>query len=572
VRLVEQGHEGRLCLPNFQRDFVWPREDVADLVRSILRGYYVGSLLLLRCDPTKPPFSPIALRGAQPKLTTLAPEVLVLDGQQRLTSLVYALTAPKLSLKDSSRPRRFFVDLERLRTTPDDDEIVFDRATNELDGLDKPEVQFERRILPCTELLTWERFDKWLDAFEDWIRQKEPHNVDTYRNTWRTPWKDAIRGFHAFEVPVIELPRVDEADKTMLGRVCAIFEKLNSTGVDLSVYDLLTARLYRSGINLHTLWSEACEKHERLRVWSGGKAENNKMGVLLLRTVALLRDQEVKPRVLIELKPEKFVEDWQRAAAAIERALRMMELVGPDGFGVFDRKWMPGFGLLPVLAALREEIETRKLGDDARASLRQWYWCNVFLERYSSAVESKSRKDYVDMRKLWSDGHAPGIFGEARARIGAPGYSVRHAASPASAMYCGVFCLLAIRGARDWRRAENIQLQQLQDHHVFPKAYLKRHKIHGRVEVNSIVNIFPKGASLDLLTPHFIDAPALDAMLGAKEGANEAATPAYATFRKAREALILQEIRSACGVPTPASVAPITDEVEDDDLVEPVAQ
>ena len=55
----------------------------------------------------------------------------------------------------------------------------------------------------------------------------------------------------------MELPRVDDSDSESIGRVCAIFEKLNSTGVDLSVYDLLTARLYRSGIRLHDLWDEA---------------------------------------------------------------------------------------------------------------------------------------------------------------------------------------------------------------------------------------------------------------------------------------------------------------------------
>src|SRR5581483_112249 len=92
--LVEQGFDGTICLPDFQRDFVWSSDAIADLLRSMLRRYYVGSLLLLRCDPHDPPFSPTMLRGAQPRLTTLAPEVLVLDGQQRLTSLLYAFTAP----------------------------------------------------------------------------------------------------------------------------------------------------------------------------------------------------------------------------------------------------------------------------------------------------------------------------------------------------------------------------------------------------------------------------------------------------------------------------------------------
>jgi len=71
ARLVEQAHEASLCLPNFQRDFVWPRDQVADLIRSILRGYYIGSLLLLRCDPLKPPFSPL-LRDVHVAIVTKA--------------------------------------------------------------------------------------------------------------------------------------------------------------------------------------------------------------------------------------------------------------------------------------------------------------------------------------------------------------------------------------------------------------------------------------------------------------------------------------------------------------------
>src|SRR5215207_1055446 len=66
VGLVEQAHEGKICLPNFQRDFIWTREEVADLVRSIIRGYFIGSLLLLRCDANNPPFAPVFLRGAEP--------------------------------------------------------------------------------------------------------------------------------------------------------------------------------------------------------------------------------------------------------------------------------------------------------------------------------------------------------------------------------------------------------------------------------------------------------------------------------------------------------------------------
>src|SRR4051795_6903255 len=145
VGLVEQAHEGKICLPNFQRDFVWTREEVADLVRSIVRGYFIGSLLLLRCDPRNPPFAPVFLRGARPGYQEPRPELLILDGQQRLSSLLYALMAPDLSLKDSSQRRWFFVNLDVLLSDPDSDDVVFDRAKRELRGLDSAEAQYEQR-------------------------------------------------------------------------------------------------------------------------------------------------------------------------------------------------------------------------------------------------------------------------------------------------------------------------------------------------------------------------------------------------------------------------------------------
>jgi hypothetical protein len=593
VSLVEDAFEGKICLPNFQRDFVWTRDEVADLVRSIARGYFIGSLLLLRCDPAKPPFAPIFLRGAEPAQLQPRPAHLVLDGQQRLSSLLYALTAPDLSLKDSAKRRWFFLDLDLLLAEPDNDEIVFDRAKRELRGLDDPEVQYERRVLPCTALLGADRFLAWRDGFEDWLDENQPGQRDDYRDGWRNAWTKAVTSFQTFEVPLVELPLVDEDDGDAIGRVCAIFEKLNSTGVDLSVYDLLTARLYRSGIKLHDLWDASCAEHQRLKHWSGGKADHHKFGVLVLRTLALLRELDPKPRILINLSPNDFEADWRRAAAAMERALEIVTHVGPDGFGVFDEKWLPGYGLIPVLAALRSEIDSRKLGDQERAELRRWYWCNVFTERYSSAVESKSRKDYAEMTAHWlRGGPEPEVLADARVSIGGPGFRVRSSASYASAVYSGVFCLLANRHARDWRRGEAIQLQELQDHHIFPQAYLKRHGLTKNAELNSIVNrtlisnetngkirdkapaeylgdaeIVPSSSPPETLQSHFIPAETVTILnLAVEHLSGDEVAALYERFLAAREAAIVAEIREVCGITTIAApVAP--NEVETDDEI-----
>ena len=576
IGFVEQACDGKLCLPNFQREFVWPRDQVADLVRSVLRRYFIGSLLLLRCDPQQPPFSPVYLRGTKPKHPEPRPELLVLDGQQRLTSLVYALTAPSLPLKNSNQQRWFFVNLELLLTDPENDGVVFDRTQRELDGLDRPEIQYEQRILPCTKLLLSD-FDQWQYGLDDWLRDNEPDNHQRYRQEWRGPWTKSVTGFQTFDIPFVEFPIVNDADSNAIGRVCAIFEKLNSGGVDLSVYDLLTARLYRSGIRLHNLWTEACNSNSRLAKWSKGKPDTNKFGVLVLRTLALRRNLDPKPSSLINLKPEGFEEDWRRAAASIERALELVEYVGQDGFGTFNQKWLPGFGLVPILAALRAEIEDRDLGAGPRADLRRWYWCNVFLERYSSGVESKSRKDYVEMLNYWNEGAVePSVFAEAQARIGAEGYSVRESASHASMVYCGIFCLLALCGARDWTRGEAIQLQDLEDHHICPKAYLKRHGLEKGSEINSVVNrtlisdttngrikanapadylvdreVFPSGPHEALLTPHFLNGDVLEALQLVNDSlSHDEVKTLYEAFRRAREAKIVSEIRKVCGVRT----------------------
>ena len=199
----------------------------------------------------------------------------------------------------------------------------------------------------------------------------------------------------------------------------------------------------------------------------------------------------------------------------------------------------------------------------------------MFLERYSSAVESKSRKDFAEFVGYWTeDKGEPAVFAEARARIGAEGYSVRDSASFASAVYSGVFCLLALRGARDWRVEEAIALQKLDDHHVFPQSYLRKRGVTERMAVNSIVNrtlisdqtnklisddapatyledraVFASADVGEVLTAHFLDGGPLVAMRDATEDlTDEQAKRVYEQFRAAREELIVREIRRVCEV------------------------
>ena len=90
--LFERIVANKLLLPNFQRDFIWEKDQQRALVASLLNGIPIGSILIL--NDSKPEF---AARGMGTRIPiTVNGETCdyLLDGQQRLTSLYAALADP----------------------------------------------------------------------------------------------------------------------------------------------------------------------------------------------------------------------------------------------------------------------------------------------------------------------------------------------------------------------------------------------------------------------------------------------------------------------------------------------
>jgi len=109
LSLIDDARTGKIVLPQFQRNFVWSRDDITALLVSILEGHFIGSFLLLRTDREEVPFAVRALQGVNLHDDQLKPEKMILDGQQRMTSLHYAFAAPEISLRGTKYPYRFFL-------------------------------------------------------------------------------------------------------------------------------------------------------------------------------------------------------------------------------------------------------------------------------------------------------------------------------------------------------------------------------------------------------------------------------------------------------------------------------
>src|SRR5215469_9634538 len=78
---------GKLQLPDFQRGWVWDDDRIRSLLASVSVSFPIGAIMLLQTGGENVRFKPRPLAGTQDRLRDIAPETLILDGQQRLTSL-----------------------------------------------------------------------------------------------------------------------------------------------------------------------------------------------------------------------------------------------------------------------------------------------------------------------------------------------------------------------------------------------------------------------------------------------------------------------------------------------------
>ena len=105
---------GKLQLPEFQRDYVWNNSDVRSLIASVAKGYPIGALLTLQIGG-EVKFLPRLIEGVLKK--TVEPTELLLDGQQRMTSLYQVLfsDAPVRTKNDKKfkMERFYYLDIEK---------------------------------------------------------------------------------------------------------------------------------------------------------------------------------------------------------------------------------------------------------------------------------------------------------------------------------------------------------------------------------------------------------------------------------------------------------------------------
>ena len=514
---------GELGIPEFQRKFAWTRQDIEELLASILKGYYIGSFLFLQITPGQSPFASRPIQGTErfSKVNmNFNPRILVLDGQQRITSLIYALYAPDADLitpKYTSKRYFFFLKLKELEKGNVDEAIFsYSEDASRAKKLLNEKVQYERKIIPFTILKSEDSWYKWVENYKDYYFNKKLNELSksgdktieiSMINKIRKEldkeiktWNRYIENLFKYPASVVYLPNIDANDKESLEQITLIFEKINTTGVRLSVFDLLNARLYLKGIRLHNLWEESIQNHENLRELSKDNSDLAK--ILVLRTIGLLRllradfntekseISDIKNRSLINLSGIGFKDDWYTASEYIDKALERIMSTSGDGFGAFMARWIPYKAMIPVFAVFLYYIENElELSKRAFAIdvLRKWYWASIFNERYSVSPENTSLEDLKELINSVKETKMPELVNKATNNV--EGLNLRKVYSSTSAIYKGIINLIVLNGAKDFLHGDNIAFHKLEDHHIFPQNYLrKKLKLEDKELINTILN------------------------------------------------------------------------------------
>ncbi|HEY6550699.1 MAG TPA: DUF262 domain-containing protein [Solirubrobacterales bacterium] len=448
--MLSRIHERELALPDFQRDFVWDARATEELIESIARSFPAGSLLFMPWRPDA--FSPRAIQGA-PELGEITPDKLILDGQQRLSSLYQAC----YGVGDY----RYFVDLNPLFENDDIEEAVFYRHKNRCGPYQSVEQQAERLVLPLGVLFGdgGGGFHDWRDAILEHRPAEDADQRAALLEALKRVYKEYVKPIEDYRFPVVTLDQ-----ETSLEAVCSIFETLNRTGIRLAVFDLLAARFYAAGLDLRRKWEATVAQHGIIDDF-----EVNKYYVL--QSVALRVRGSVKRGDVLRLSVDDIEGQWDAVVQGYRSALEMLR----DECGVRTGKWLPyGYLLVPMAALWEEAIQVSGPSSAAnRARLKQWFWCSGFSQTYDRAANSQAARDFGELRAWLAGGEPPTTVVE----FEFDPTRLREITPKQQSVYKAMMALVLSHGASDFHHGHtltpaSIAEQSVDDHHIFPRAYL----------------------------------------------------------------------------------------------------
>ncbi|WP_426147987.1 GmrSD restriction endonuclease domain-containing protein [Polaromonas sp. DSR2-3-2] len=530
---LDKLHTGAIQLPDFQRSWVWDEENIRSLLASVLNGYPVGALLTLETGG-EVQFQPRALEGVERERAVLhqgpvpKPDLLLLDGQQRSTSLYQTLLSTQSMVCNDRRgkPQERFLYLDIGKALSGEpitetcvvpvpaSRVIYDviyRKT--LLDVSTPQKEYESHLFPLNQIFN---FFNWLGGWQAfWQKHAAPQDVPVQELL------ALIGRVNQYSMPYIQLSK-DNGRRA----VCTIFEKVNTGGKKLDAFELLTAMYAAEPLpnskpfDLRADWygqKPTPEVGKKIGRQTMLRATGHLDGVLkalastefmqpalLLHTMQLRKQAEVankkgKDLPAITCKHEDLLDlplqSYIGYADRVQRGfIAASKFVNQDM--VLRHRELPYPPQLVTLATVFAALEGVTVAEPAKAKLRQWFWCVALDEAYSSSTETKIARDVPELL-AWIGGSGPVPRTVEETLFQADRLDTLR--SRLAAAYKAVHALMLRHGCRDFINGQSAHLASfyadpMDIHHIFPKRWCEKKGILPS-RFNAIVNKTPISAA-----------------------------------------------------------------------------
>lgn len=502
-QLLDEVNSGKTQLPEFQRDWTWDDTRIRGIIASLSQGYPMGAIMRLQYGNPDIKFKYRTIKGVGQRDSV--PDFLVLDGQQRLTSIYQATFSDKpvatKTDKGKEIERYYYLSMEKcmdenedrydaVLPVPPDRKIKenFDRDIRlDLSDFQK---EYEHKMFPVNIVFDSNALMKWQFGYMmHYTDQKDALQLlEDFQ-------REVINTIVSYKLPVITLDKTTPREA-----VCKVFENVNTGGVPLTVFELVTATYATQEFDLRKDWQE-CRKQIR------GIGDTLRTDLLdgidettFLTTVALYTsylDKQAgrvgtvscKKKDVLNLTYESYAANRDQVLAGYRIARDFLLKYQY----VFRQRDLPYTTQLIPLAAICAFLGKSKCNEANTISvLSKWYWCGILGEMYGGANETRYANDMEDV--------VDEVFGRSN-----PARTVNSAffsstrlltlQTRLSAAYKGIMALLYKEKCRDFMNDTTIDivnsmLESPDIHHIFPEAYCIK-KGMKRQRYNSIVNKTP---------------------------------------------------------------------------------
>jgi hypothetical protein len=498
--ILKNIHEGKIQLPDFQRGWVWDDNRIKGILASVAKSFPIGAVMLLETGNNSIRFKTKVVEGA-PESNGVKPELLILDGQQRLTSLYQSIISNRVVKTRNSKgyeiKRWYYIDMQKaLDPATDLEEAVFSINENKIItknigrdivlDLSTRELEYENLMYPV-----------WMvDEYSDWRRGFNRHwnHSSDKSELWDEFEELIINSFNHYMLPVIEMKKTNPKEA-----VCQVFEKVNTGGVSLSVFELLTASFASDDFDLKEDWAKIESKFKPYKVLSKTSEIDFIQALTLFSTyrkkVGLESSGEKDNLPAVSAKRKEMlnleIKDYIKYRDQItEGFIKTSKILNENH--IFNSRDVPYLNQLVPMAAIITQLDKNIENVGNKNKLMQWYWCGVFGELYGSANETRYALDIVQVVEwILNNGEVPKTIFDANfipSRLNT--LRTRN-----SAAYKGIYAILMDDNTRDWLSGTKIDFstyfsESIDIHHIFPVAWCEKNTIP-RDDYNSIINKTP---------------------------------------------------------------------------------